>query len=138
MAVVTTVLFGLAPALRVAALTRPWSMKDGSGDARPAARGSGSGMRSSSSRWPWPCVLLIGAGLTLRRLWALERADLGLEPSGDLTMRMALPVGVTPSPSRSLNFYSRLNAQLRQNPWASAQAGAARSLPLGSPMGDSA
>ena len=80
-------------------------------------------------------VLLVGAGLTLRSLWALERTPLGLRPSGVLTMRVALPAESYPSPEQVVAFYQRLVDQLRQLPGVTL-AGAARSLPLGSTIGD--
>jgi putative ABC transport system permease protein len=80
-------------------------------------------------------VLLVGAGLMLRTLWALQRVDLGLNPSGVLTMRIALPQASYREPIDVVNFYTRLVAQLKGVPGVTA-AGAARSLPLGSQIGD--
>ena len=80
-------------------------------------------------------VLLIGAGLMLRTLWALQHVDLGLNPSGVLTMRISLPSAAYNEAPQVVNFYSRLTAQLRAISGVK-QAGAARSLPLGSQIGD--
>ena len=53
-------------------------------------------------------VLLIGAGLMLRTLWALQRIDLGFNPSGVLTMRISLPEAGYRQPEQVVDFYSRL------------------------------
>ena len=50
-------------------------------------------------------------------------------------MRVALPAESYPSPEQVVAFYQRLNDQLRQLPGVT-RAGAARSLPLGSTIGD--
>ena len=81
-------------------------------------------------------VLLVGAGLMLRTLWSLQRIDLGFNPSGVLTMRISLPDASyrTAGTGRRLLFASA-RSRVRELPGVAA-AGAARSLPLGSTIGD--
>jgi predicted permease len=71
----------------------------------------------------------------LRTLWSLQRIDLGFNPSGVLTMRIALPQAAYPEADQVIGFYSRLMERIRAVPGVAA-AGAARSLPLGSTIGD--
>jgi len=80
-------------------------------------------------------VLLVGAGLMLRSLWTLQRIDLGFNPSGVLTMRLALPETVYRDAAQVVGFYARLTDEIRAVPGVRA-AGAARALPLGSTIGD--
>src|SRR5439155_13419929 len=80
-------------------------------------------------------VLLVGAGLMLRSLWSLQRVPLGLEPSHVLTMRVALPSASYEKPEQVVELFRRLLDSIRALPGVKA-AGAARSLPLGSPIGD--
>jgi len=80
-------------------------------------------------------VLLVGAGLTLRSLWALQRVPLGFDPSGVLTMRLALPAASYERPEHVVSFYEQLMDRVRELPGVRV-AGAARSLPLGSTIGD--
>jgi putative ABC transport system permease protein len=134
-AVVTTILFSLAPAFRLLRPDVTDAMKEGSANAT-----TGGGRRRFRNalvvtEMALAVVLLIGAGLMLRTLWSLQRVDLGLNPSGVLTMRLALPRTEYAEASQVVNFYSRLMAQLRSIPGVTA-AGAARSLPLGSQIGD--
>jgi putative ABC transport system permease protein len=80
-------------------------------------------------------ILLVGAGLMLRSLWALQRIDLGFNPAGVLTLRVSLPETSYAQPEQVVSFYSRLMDTVRAIPGV-ASAGAARSLPLGSTIGD--
>src|SRR5262249_49681716 len=80
-------------------------------------------------------VLLIGAGLMLRSLWSLQRVPLGLDPTNVLTMRVALPQASYPNPEQVVSFFQRIVERVRPLPGVRA-AGAARSLPLGSTIGD--
>src|SRR5207244_12678060 len=80
-------------------------------------------------------VLLVGAGLLVRTVAALQRVDLGFRPDHVLTMRISLPAGSYPSPEAVVGFYSRLLDQIRHLPGVRA-AGAVRSLPLASSIGD--
>jgi predicted permease len=71
----------------------------------------------------------------LRTLWSLQRLDLGFNPAGVLTMRLSLPEASYQEPAQVVGFFSRLVEELRAVPGVRA-AGAARSLPLGSTIGD--
>jgi putative ABC transport system permease protein len=134
-ALVTSVLFGLAPALRALRTGLVESLKDGSqsasaGSARQRFRNALVVVEMALA-----VVLLVGAGLTLRSLWALQSMPLGLQPDNVLTMRIALPGESYPSAEQVVGFYQRLLERVRQVPGVTV-AGAARSLPLGSTIGD--
>jgi putative ABC transport system permease protein len=134
-ALVTTVLFSLAPAARLLRAGLTDSMKEGGGNAT-----TGSGRRRFSNglvvvEMALAVVLLVGAGLMLRTLWSLQNVDLGLNPDGVLTMRISLPASAYKDTPQVLDFYSRLTSRLRTLPGVT-HAGAARSLPLGSQIGD--
>ena len=79
-AVVTSVVFSLAPALRALRVDLTDSLKDG-------AQGASSGGGRQRFRnalvvveMALAVVLLVGAGLMLRSLWALQRVQLGFDP----------------------------------------------------------
>jgi predicted permease len=134
-AVVTTIVFSLAPAYRLLRTQVVEAMKEGSANAT-----TGGGRRRFRNalvvvEMALAVVLLIGAGLMLRTLWSLQHVDLGLNPSGVLTMRISLTPTTYKESAQVVGFYSRLNAELRSIPGVK-YAGAARSLPLGSQIGD--
>ena len=134
-AILTTVIFSLAPAFRLLRPAGTEAMKEGSANTT-----TGAGRRRFRNslvvaEMALAVVLLVGAGLMLRTLWSLQRVDLGLNPSGVLTMRLSLPRTVYREPMDVVNFYSRLTQEVRTIPGVK-QAGAARSLPLGSQIGD--
>jgi putative ABC transport system permease protein len=80
-------------------------------------------------------VLLVGAGLMLRSLWALQRVPTGFDPANVLTMRVPMTEAGYAAPEQVVAFYQRLLERVRQLPGVRA-AGAARLLPLGSTIGD--
>jgi predicted permease len=134
-ALVTTMVFSLAPAVRLVRADVTDAMKEGSANAT-----TGGGRRRFRNalvvvEMALAVVLLIGAGLMLRTLWSLQRIDLGFNPSGVLTLRIALPQASYAESADVVNFYTRLIDRLNQTPGIKA-AGAARSLPLGSTIGD--
>jgi putative ABC transport system permease protein len=135
LALLTTVIFGLAPAARIVRADLTDSMKEGSANATTG--GTRRRFRDALviAEMALAVVLLIGAGLMLRTLWSLQRIDLGFTPAGVLTMRIALPQAAYPQPEQVVGFYSRLMDRIRTVPGVTA-AGAARSLPLGSTIGD--
>ncbi len=134
-ALVTTVIFSVAPAARILKSDLTESMKEGGGNATTG--GSRTRFRNGLvvAEMALAVVLLVGAGLMLRTLWSLQRIDLGFNPSGVLTMRVALPATTYATPDQVVGFYARLVEQIGALPGVTA-AGAARSLPLGSTIGD--
>jgi putative ABC transport system permease protein len=134
-ALVTSVLFSLAPAFRAMRVDLTESLKDGgqsvsSGGARQRFRSALVVVEMALA-----VVLLVGAGLMLRSIWALQRVPIGFDPAGVLTMRIALPAASYAAPEQVVVFYQRLLERVRQLPGVQT-AGAARLLPLGSSIGD--
>jgi putative ABC transport system permease protein len=134
-ALVTSALFSALPALRALKLDLNDSLKDGS-------QSTSSGIERQRFRsllvvveMALAVVLLVGAGLMLRSLWALQRVPLGIDPSNVLTMRLSLPAASYEKPEHVVMFYERLVESVRQLPGV-VRAGAVRSLPLGSTIGD--
>jgi putative ABC transport system permease protein len=134
-AILTSVLFSLVPALRAMKTDLTDSLKDGG---QSASTGGGRQRFRNALvvvEMALAVVLLVGAGLMLRSLWALQRVPLGFDPTSVLTMRIALPAASYESPEQVEVFFQQLSERVRQLPGVRA-AGAARSLPLGSPIGD--
>ncbi len=131
----TTLVFGLAPLVRLLRTDLTDAMKEGS--ANSTVSGARQRFRNALVvvELALAVVLLVGAGLMLRTLWSLQHIDLGFNPSGVLTMRISLPEASYREPDQVVDFYSRLLARVRELPGVTA-AGAARSLPLGSTIGD--
>jgi putative ABC transport system permease protein len=134
-ALITTVIFSVAPAARLLKADLTESMKEGGGNATTG--GGRARFRNSLvvAEMALAVVLLVGAGLMLRTLWSLQRIDLGFNPSGVLTMRIALPAASYAAPDQVVRFYAGLVERIGAIPGVTA-AGAARSLPLGSTIGD--
>jgi putative ABC transport system permease protein len=134
-ALVTSVVFSIVPALRAMRVDLNDSLKDGS-----QSTSSGAGRQRFRSalvvvEMALAVVLLAGAGLTLRTLWSLQRVHLGFDPSNVLTMRLSLPAASYEKPEQVVQFYDRLIESVRQLPGVRL-AGAVRALPLGSTIGD--
>ncbi len=134
-AFVTSIIFSLAPALRAMRIDLTDALKDGS-----QSSSSGAGRQRFRNglvigEMALAVVLLIGAGLMLRSLWSLQRVPLGLDSTNVLTMRLALPEASYKTPEEVVGFYQRLLERVRTMPGVRS-AGAARSLPLGSTIGD--
>lgn len=134
-AVVTTLVFGIAPAVRAARVDLHDSLKEG------GQRGTASLKRQRVravlviGEMALAVVLVIGAGLMLRSLAALQRIDLGFNPDRVLTVRLALPQASYDTPEKVNGFYSHLLERARQLPHVRS-AGLVRSLPLADTIGD--
>ncbi len=135
-ALLTSLVFSLVPAMRALRVNLADSLKDGSQSAS-----SGGGRQRFRNmlvvvELALAVILLVGAGLMLRSLWSLQRVELGLDPSNVLTMRLSLPQASYGQPEQVVGFYRRLLEDVRAVPGVRA-AGAIRSLPLASTIGDS-
>lgn len=128
-AVVTGMIFGLAPAMRASAIALRQSLQDG-------GRGS-----SQSKRHGWirgalvvsevalACVLLIGAGLLLRSLFGVLDVNLGFQPRSTVALRID-PDSRYSARDRNLAYFDEALRRVRSAPGVEA-AGLIDSLPLG-------
>ena len=87
--VVAAILFGTVPALVLSRATLVTSMQQGG----RTVTGGGTRMRKMLivSEVALAVVLLVGASLLTRTLWALSHVPLGFRPEGVITLRTALP-----------------------------------------------
>ncbi len=135
LAVGTTFVFGLAPALRLLRLDLAQALRDGAGGAsagwkRQRTRGILVGAQTALA-----VVLLLGAGLMLRSLEALLRVDLGFDPTHVLTAQLSLPEATYREPAQVVGLDRALLERVRAMPGVGA-AGLVRSLPLAAAIGD--
>jgi putative ABC transport system permease protein len=112
----TTLAFGLGPALHISGRSVNDILKEG-GRSSTAGRG---GSRWSSvlitGEIALTLILLTGAGLMWRSFLALYRADLVIETSRLTTMRLSLPEQRYKSPDQLEDFFVRLNDRLVSSP----------------------
>ena len=133
LSVFSGILFGLAPALRIARLDMHAILSDGTrGSAGTGAVwGRGNNLRRLLvvSELALSVVLLIGAGLLIRSFASLENVAPGFNPRNVLTLELTTN-GLRYKDRRTvLATYRQLNERLERIPGVSA-AGAVTSLPL--------
>ena len=107
-AMVTTLLFGLVPALQTARRDMVEPLKD-------AGKGVSGGFRRGRLRGvlvvvevALSLVLLVGAGLLMRSFVALQTVDLGLDPDNILVARVPLPRGQYTTAAEKQRFFRTL------------------------------
>jgi predicted permease len=132
--VITTVVFGLAPALRTLHVNLVESLREGG---QATAGGHRQRLRSAlvMAEVTLAVVLVIGAGLMVRSLSALGRIDLGFDPDRVLTLRVSVPQTRYDTPGKVIDFYRTLNERVRALPGVQS-AGFMRVLPLATTIGD--
>jgi putative ABC transport system permease protein len=128
-ALLTGVLFGVAPALAATKVAPADALREG-------GRGAGVGRRRASAllvavEMALALVLLVGAGLALGTLRRLIQAPPGFDPQGVLTTEMSLPAVRYPSAAARSAYYDALLERLRALPGVTV---AARVTPL--PLSD--
>jgi putative ABC transport system permease protein len=134
-AVVTGILFGLAPAFRTAKVNLIDSLKEG-------LRGEGQSVLRSRTRSALvifesavAVVLLIGAGLLIRSLVALQNVNPGFDANSVLTMRIDLPRQKYNSAEKAGNFFKDLETRVSGLPGVEA-TGTVTELPLSGQLND--
>jgi putative ABC transport system permease protein len=124
----TSLLFGLLPALRVSKPDLQEALKQG-------GRTSTGGSRSLRSllvvaEVALTLVLLIGAGLLIKSFWRLLEVDPGFNPENVLTMQVSLPSSDYKEEHQTVAFYRQLFLRVEALPGVEA-AGMINNLPMG-------
>jgi putative ABC transport system permease protein len=129
--ILTGVIAGLAPALRLCKTDLNEALKQGL-----SRTDSDSGSTRTRgflvvSEVALSLMLLIGAGLMIRSLWLLRNVNPGLDPNNVLTMRVGIPVPSTrfATPLQQSNFFNDVLQRVRALPGVDS-AGVIDSLPL--------
>ena len=112
----TGILFGLAPALRLARLDPNEALKEGG-----QASSGGRHMRFLSSalvvgETALAFVLLVGAGLMIRSFLNMTRTPIGVRTDHILSMDLILRANKYPTPQSQILFYHQLNERLHAIP----------------------
>ena len=119
--IATGLLFGLAPAWRIATVKANDTLKE-------AGRGSTGGIRSwfrdslAAGEIALAAILLIGAGLLIQSLANLQRVRLGFDSEKLITFQLAPPVPQYPLADKGPEFYRTLITSLQSIPGARAVA----------------
>jgi predicted permease len=135
--ILSTLLFGLVPALQASRLDLTESLKRGG--AKGAVSGGGSGrLRSAlvAIEVALSLMLLVGAGLLLRSFQELHRVDLGFATDHLLTVDTSFSINTPEDDRRAGRFYRELIDRVRALPGV-AKAGGLRYVPFGSGHADS-
>jgi predicted permease len=126
----SALLFGLAPALRAARTDVQAVIKEGG---RGAAMG---GLRDKLrfglivGELAIALMLLVGAGLLIRSSVALQRVNVGFDPNGVLSVRIALPAAEYQERERTVAAFTRIAELAAQVPGVRA-AGLTSQVPMG-------
>jgi putative ABC transport system permease protein len=124
----TVVAFGVAPALKNAAVVPAPALKSeqGSGDARPRSRLQGALV---AGQLALSMVLLLAASLFVKSLVSARSVDVGFDPRGRVSLSFTLRMHGY-SPERSAAFYRSLLESVRATPGVRS-ASLATFVPLG-------
>jgi predicted permease len=127
-AVLTGILFGLAPALRSSRANLSETLKEGG----RSLVGGHHRLRNLLvvAEIALSLVMLIGAGLLIRSFIRVQEVDPGFVPQNVLSMRVVLIGPAYRDESRRLSFYRQLWERIRRLPGVEA-AGGVSVLPLG-------
>ena len=128
MALVTTLLFGMAPATAAVRINMTESLQEGGRTGDGARRGA---LRSSLVvlEVALALILAIGATLTVRSLIRLQAVNPGFNPDGVLTASLTLPEATYPKSGQVINFYKSLLGRLNAMPGVKS-AGMVSHLPF--------
>jgi len=134
LAVATTLLTALAPALELARANPAGALAAGRGESARMRRGVRRALVAAETALS--VVLVIGAVLLARSFAAMRRIDLGFHSESVMTLRVDLPAATyaTP-PARAVSFSRELQQRIEAMPDVRA-VGATRILPLTGAIGD--
>ena len=125
----TGLLFGLAPALRTMKENLVNALKDGTRGGSEATLKNRTRSLLVVFESAIAVMLLIGAGLLIRSLVALQSVDPGFDPNNVLTMRVDLPMQKYKTGEKTSNFFDQLETRVAGLPGVEA-VGTITELPL--------
>jgi putative ABC transport system permease protein len=127
LAVITGLIFGLAPALEATRFDLHDSLKEGGKN----VGGGGHRLRNMFviTQVALALVLLVGAGLLVRSLNRLQAVDPGFNAQNLLTVRVSLPPGKYPEEPKRIDFFQQAIARMKAIPGVEA-AGAINTPPF--------
>jgi putative ABC transport system permease protein len=135
-AVLTAIVFGLAPALQTARQDLVEPLKDG-------GKGSSGGFRRGKLRRALvvgevalSLMLLVGAGLLMHSFIKLQTVDLGFNPNKLLVARLPLPRGQYDTAAEKQRYFTQLLARLQALPGVTAAATITSLPPFGGPRSE--
>ena len=109
--VLTTLLFGLAPALQTSKPDLVATLKEG------GQKGGSQGGRMRNAlvvaEVALALVLVIGAGLMIRSFLRLQRVDPGFNPNNLLMLSVSLPGAKYPEDSQAITFFEQAEQRIR-------------------------
>ena len=127
-ALITSVIFGLVPAIHLSRQDLNDALKEGGGKQQGASVGRGARELLIAAEVALSIVLLVGAGLMIRSLWQLQDVNPGFNADQVLTMEVSLPLARYEEGTQ-MPFYQQLEDRIRALPGV-AEVGAIDILPL--------
>ncbi len=127
-ALITSVVFGLVPAIHLSRQDLNDALKEGGGKQQGATVGRGARELLIVAEVALSIVLLVGAGLMIRSLWQLQDVNPGFNADRVLTMEVSLPVARYEEGTQ-MPFYQQLEDRIRALAGV-AEVGAINMLPL--------
>jgi putative ABC transport system permease protein len=126
---VTGLTAGLLPAQRLAKEESNQALKESPGQVASDAIGRRTRNVLVASEIALSLMLLIGAGLLIRSLWALRNTNLGFDPDHVLTMELSISPTKFAAPPQQSRFFERVLERVRALPGVES-AGMNDDLPL--------
>jgi predicted permease len=126
-ALLSTLLFGLLPSLRLARADLQGTLRSSD----PRAGGAPTTRLRSAllvAEVALSLILLVAAGLLLRSAQRLGRVDYGYQPDGLIAVDLNLPYARYPNTAAHVAFYNELIDRLRVTPSVASVAGASESV----------
>jgi putative ABC transport system permease protein len=112
----SVLIFGLAPALRLANEGLAEAIRHGGSGALGERRGHRFRASVLSGQVALSVLLLLGAGLMLRSLTRMQAVELGLEPDNVALFRLSLPTSRYAGPAERIRFMEQLEEELQGIP----------------------
>ena len=128
-AVLTGIVFGLAPAVRGFRTNPNDSLREAGARGATSGGGRGASRVLVVAEVALALMLVIGAGLMVKSLLKLQRENPGFRADGLMTFELALPVATYPDGPASTRFFESALAEIRGVPGVQL-AGAINYLPL--------